>query len=131
MKKSIVKVVRKTSKVNNFDSDGCWWNNRDLRQLSTLMTNGYDINTAAIELGRMPSACDKMWREIRRMEVMRNGSEEDTLRSWAKKQEALSTTSKTSPRGSSNKESKNTFTGLTMSSDVVKKSIDDQTKRPN
>jgi hypothetical protein len=67
------------------DNAGLVWNNRDLRALRYLINKGETIKYVARFLKRSPLACESMYREIRRMEMMQNGGPDEDLRSWAKK----------------------------------------------
>lgn len=70
----------------SLENYGLVWNNIDLRLLKVGMERGEDLPNVAKDLGRSPAACDHMWREMRRMEMMQHGSPVDNLRTWTKKQ---------------------------------------------
>lgn len=71
--------------MSNRSNAGKVWDKRDLLLLDKLMKECHRIGYVANMLGRSPEACDMMYREIRRMDMMRNGGLDDNLRSWTKK----------------------------------------------
>jgi len=108
-------------KENNWTDDGCIWNGRSLRILKDGMEAGVDINLIAFELHRKPSACEIKWRGIRSYEVMIHGSDNDTLRTMAKKKTELNSNPVVLADMASRCrfQSKNNFTKLTILSESI------------
>lgn len=66
---------------------GTMWCNREHNTLWSMIHQGYGMATIAKTLGRTPSACRSRLTALRVGLLWRSGSEDDTLRSWAKREE--------------------------------------------
>lgn len=61
---------------------GTDWSRAELQTLDSLMRQGLTVQQVAMRTGRSTAACVRMFRELRRMQVLIQGQPTDTLRSF-------------------------------------------------
>lgn len=77
--------MAKSWRTKKYRRYGQPWTGGELRALDKMMSSGIHINEVSHKLGRTPESCDSIFRDIRRMNLLKSGGDEDTLKSMRDK----------------------------------------------